>query len=70
MLQPMPGWVVDGEDWIKKRVKYLRERLADDLTDDERRAVEAEIEALSKEGGIMPGGLRFPRIWRRLRRKL
>lgn len=37
-------------------------------SDDERRAVEAEIVALSKERGIMPGGLRFPRFWRRLRR--
>lgn len=66
----MPGSVVDGEDWIKKRLKFLSERLAEDLTEDERRALEAEIQALSKEGGIMPGGLRFPRIWRRLRRNL
>ena len=68
MLSPMPAWVVDGEDWIKKRLKFLRERLADGLTVAERRAVEDEIEALSKERGIMPGGLRFPRFWRRLRR--
>ena len=69
MLQAMPGWVIDGEDWIKRRVAFLKERLAEDLTDDERHAAEAEIEVLSKEGGIMPGGRRFPRIWRRLGRK-
>ena len=45
----MPGSVIDGEDWINKRLKFLRERLADDLADGERRAVEAEIETLSKE---------------------
>jgi hypothetical protein len=66
----MPGSVIDGEDWINKRLKFLRERLSGDLTDGERRTVEAEIEALSNERGIMPSGVRFPRIWRRLRRKL
>ena len=65
----MPAWVVDGEDWIKKRLTFLRERLAEGgLTDDEQRAVESEIEALSKERGIMPGGLRLPQLWRWLRR--
>ena len=63
-----PG-VIDGDDWIARRVAFLRERLAGELSDGERQAVEAEIEALSTERGIMPGGIRFGRFWRRLRRR-
>lgn len=65
----MRGRIIDGESWIAQRLMFLRERLDGDLSDEERRAVEAEIEALSKETGIMPAGLRFPRLLRRLRRK-
>ena len=60
--------IINGEDWIQKRLKFLRERLAGELRDEERRVPEQEVEALSKEPGIMPGGLRFPRLWRRRRR--
>lgn len=61
--------IIDGEKWIAERLKFLRERLANDLTAEERQATEVEVEVLSKEGGILPGGLRFPRLLRRLRRK-
>lgn len=61
--------IIDGEGWIADRLKFLRERLSEDLSDDDRRAVEAEIEALSQEGGLMPGGWRFPRLFRPLRRR-
>jgi hypothetical protein len=57
--------IINGEDWIQKRLKFLRERLAGELPDEERRVLEQEIEALSKEPGIMPSGMRFPRLWRR-----
>jgi glucose-6-phosphate dehydrogenase assembly protein OpcA len=65
----MRGQIIDGEGWIAERLRFLRERLAGELSDEERRATEAEVESLSEEGGIMPLGLRFPRMLRRLRRK-
>jgi hypothetical protein len=65
----MRDGVIDGRRWIAERLKFLRERLLEDLSDDERGAIEAEIEVLSKESGIMPAGVRFPRLFRRLRRR-
>jgi hypothetical protein len=61
--------VIDGDDWIAKRLAFLRERLTADLRDEERQAVEAEMQALSEERGIMPGGIGWGRFWRRLRRR-
>jgi hypothetical protein len=69
MLGPVHGRIIDGEGWISARLKFLRERLDGELSDEERQAAEAEMAALSKERGIMPAGLRFPRLLRRLRRK-
>ena len=60
--------VIDGERWIAERLAFLRERLAGELAAEERRAIEAEMEVLSKERGISIGGLRAGRIGRRLRR--
>lgn len=65
----MHEYIIDGERWIAHRLKFLRERLAAGPEADERRALEAEIEVLSKERGIGPTGLRGGRISRRLRRK-
>jgi hypothetical protein len=61
--------IIDGERWIAQRLKFLRERLTEELSDADRRATEAEIEALSKESVIMPAGARFPRLLRRLWRR-
>jgi hypothetical protein len=62
--------IIDGEGWIAERLRVLRERLSDpNLPADERQAVEAEIETLSKEVGIGPGGWRFPRRLRLFRRR-
>jgi hypothetical protein len=61
--------IIDGEGWIAERLRFLRQRLTEELSEEERVATEAEIDTLSKEGGIMPGGLRFPRALRRLRRQ-
>lgn len=68
MLTAMRGHIIDGERWITERLTLLKERLAAQPGDDERRAIEAEIEILSKERGIGLGGLRGKRISRRLRR--
>jgi hypothetical protein len=62
----MPG-VINGDRWITERLKFLRARLADEIPAEERQAIEAEIETLSKEAGICMGGLRLPRFLRRLR---
>jgi len=61
--------IIDGERWIAQRLEFLREQLAAGPEADERRALEAEIEVLSKERGIGPTGLRGGRTSRRLRRK-
>lgn len=69
MLGFVHGRIIDGERWITERLAFLRERLAAELADEERSAVQAEIEVLSKERGISLGGLRAGRMSRRLRRR-
>ncbi len=69
MLGPVDGRIIDGERWIAERLTFLRERLAAQPSADERRAIEAEIEVLSKERGISLGGLRAGGLGRRLRGK-
>jgi hypothetical protein len=61
--------IIDGEQWIQARLKFLRERLAGELPDAERTAIEDEIERLSKEDGLTIGGSRSPRLVRRWRRR-
>lgn len=63
------GHIIDGERWIAARLAFLRERLEGELTPEERRATETEIEVLTKERGVGPSGLRQGRIARRLRRR-
>ncbi len=62
--------VIDGDRWIAQRLAFLKERLEGELSDGERAAVEAEIAALSKERGLMPGGVRVGRSFRWFRRKV
>ena len=50
------GRIIDGERWIGERLTFLRERLAAGLTEEERSAVQAEIEVPSKERGMSLGG--------------
>ncbi len=61
--------VVNGERWITERLKFLRARLAEHPPEPERLAIEAEIETLLKERGLLFAGLRSPGFLRRLRRK-
>ena len=65
----MDGRIIDGERWIAERVKFLEERLGEELGEGERRAVEAELELLAKERGLMPGGVRAGRTVRWIRRR-
>jgi len=62
--------IVDGEQWIAKRLAFLREHLEADLTESERTATEAEIQRLMKAPALSctgpnGGGL----LRRRLRRR-
>lgn len=61
--------IINGDRWIAERLKTLRERLAENLSDEERAAIDEEIAALSKERGLTVGGRRslFARFRRRLR---
>lgn len=69
MLGPVHGRIIDGERWISERLSFLRERLAAEGSEEERSAIEAEIEVLSRELGISLGGLRVGRIGGRFRRR-
>lgn len=58
--------MIDGDRWIARRLAFLRELLTTDITDEQRSAVEAEIEKLRGERGIHLGGPRrrwFPSRW-------
>ena len=63
----MYGSVVNGDRWIAQRLAHLRGLLDGDVSDEERKAIEAEIATLSQERGISLGGLRQPRLLRRWR---
>jgi hypothetical protein len=58
--------IIDGERWIAQRMELLREGLTGELSGDERTAIEAELEVLSRERGLTVGGRRTPRFLRRL----
>ena len=63
--------IIDGDRWIRERLRFLRARLeADDLSPDDRRAAEAEVDTLAKERGLSAGWWQRSGVgwWRRLRR--
>jgi hypothetical protein len=62
--------IIDGERWIEERMKFLREHLGTEQpSDEERKAAEAELEALSRERGFTVRGRRVPRLLPWLRRR-
>jgi len=66
----VPARIINGDQWIADRMATLKERLDAGTTDDERKALEAELDALSKERGLGCGGpvvFSLPR--RRIRRR-
>lgn len=65
----MRGQIIDGERWIAERLRFLRARLNEELSEDERRAVEEELNLLTQERGLRGDGRRGSRILRRLRRR-
>ena len=68
-MKGVHGHVVNGDRWIAQRLAHLRELLAGELSDEQRKAIEAEIAVLSQERGFVLGGLRLPRFFRRWRRR-
>jgi hypothetical protein len=69
MLRLVRGHIIDGERWIAERLKFLREQLEEGPSDEARGAIEAEIQALSKERGVAPGGRRASLTSRWLHRR-
>ena len=65
----MPGNIIDGERWIADRLRFLRARLVEELSEEERAQIETEISLLSKERGMRADGRRPSRLLRRLRRR-
>ena len=61
----MARGVIDGERWVRERLRFLRELLAEDISAAERKAIESEVAPLSRASGIRSGGHRAFRIWRR-----
>ena len=57
--------MIDGDRWIAQRLAFLRGLIQTDLPSEQRQAIEAEIEVLSKERGIQHGGRRRGWIARR-----
>jgi hypothetical protein len=67
-MRRVNGAVVNGDRWISQRLAHLQELLAGEVSDEQRKAIEAEIAVLSKERGFVLGGLRLPRFFRRWRK--
>lgn len=61
--------IIDGEEWIVRRLEFLRSRLDQDPVEKERLAITAEIEALGRERGLTRAGRRVPRLLRPFRRR-
>jgi hypothetical protein len=66
----MPGHIIDGERWIRERLRFLRERLDGEVLEPgERKAIEAEVTALNQERGLTVAGRRSLLGWLRRTRK-
>jgi hypothetical protein len=52
--------MIDGDRWIAERLAFLRGVLTTEISDEQRNAIEDEIQKLSKERGIHIGGFRLP----------
>jgi len=48
--------IINGDRWIADRLRTLRQRLAENPSEEERVAVEQEIAVLSNERGLTVGG--------------
>jgi hypothetical protein len=57
--------MIDGDRWIARRLAFLRDALQTELHPEQRQAIEAEIDVLSKERGIQCGGRRRGWLGRR-----
>jgi hypothetical protein len=62
MLARMSG-VIDGRRWLQERLRNLQAQLDADPSDDQRQAIEAEIEKLRAEAGSTRRRFRRWFIW-------
>jgi hypothetical protein len=50
MLGPVSG-IIEGRRWLEERLRHLQAALSTEITDDQRKAIEAEIERLRGAAG-------------------
>lgn len=43
--------IIEGRRWVQQRLRHLQAALGTDITDDQRKAIEAEIDKLRGEAG-------------------
>jgi hypothetical protein len=59
---PVSG-IIEGRRWVEERLRHLRAALTTDITDDQRKAIEAEIEKLQGEATVSQRRLRRWFLW-------
>jgi hypothetical protein len=59
---PVSG-IIEGRRWVQERLRHLRAALTTDITDDQRKAIEAEIEKLQGEARVSHRRLRRWFLW-------
>jgi hypothetical protein len=55
--------VIDGRKWLQDRMRHLQAQLDADPSDDERQAIEAEMDKLRAEAASSHGRFRRWFIW-------
>jgi hypothetical protein len=55
--------VIDGRKWLQDRLRHLQAQLDVEPSDDQRKAIEAEIEKLRAEAGVSRRRFRRWFIW-------
>ncbi len=60
--RPVAG-IIDGRQWVKQRLEHLRGLLEANPTDEQRKAIEAEIAALEPEATASRRRFRRWLIW-------
>jgi hypothetical protein len=62
MLESVSG-IIEGRRWLEERLRHLQAALSTEITDDQREAVEAEIERLRGQLGSSHRRVRRWFIW-------
>jgi hypothetical protein len=62
MVGPVSG-IIEGRKWLEERLRHLEAALSTEVTDDQRKAIEAEIEKLRGEAGASHRHFRRWFLW-------